>query len=365
MTDLDLTYSETEEDLRAAVRDAVSDRLPAEDLVALAGDPTRAGRVDTALWRLLGAELGLAGLTVPEAEGGQGATLREAGAAAEELGRGLAPVPFLTTTVADVALLAIPDHGPALLAGRAGVVVPVGLFSDAPGAVRASASGRLTGEVALVPDADGADVLLVAASTEEGARLFRVAADAPGVAVSPAVTLDATRGRADLRFDDVPAEALGGPAEAAAAVTAARRTLSTLLACEHVGIADWCLDTTVRYLSQRRQFGRVVGGFQALKHRLADLWLAVEGARAAARAAADAVTTGAADADVDTAVARIHCGATAVRAAEEALQLHGGIGMTWEHPLHLYLKRAKTDELGWGAPAQHRAALADLADLPE
>lgn len=129
-------------------------------------------------------------------------------------------------------------------------------------------------------------------------------------------------------------------------------------------MAQWCLDETVRYLGERHQFGRVVGSFQSLKHRLADLWLEVVSARAAARNAADALASGAADAALAVAVAQAYCGPMAVRAAEEAVQLHGGIGMTWEHPAHLYLKRAKADEIALGTPGRHRATLAGLVGLP-
>jgi alkylation response protein AidB-like acyl-CoA dehydrogenase len=131
-----------------------------------------------------------------------------------------------------------------------------------------------------------------------------------------------------------------------------------LLACEQLGVAEWCLDTTLAYVKERHQFARPVGSFQAVKHRLADLWLDVVRARAAARAA---VAEGGA---VTVAVAQAWNAGVAVHAAEEAVQLHGGIGMTWEHPVHLYLKRAKATEIALGTPGDHREALASLADLP-
>jgi len=137
-----------------------------------------------------------------------------------------------------------------------------------------------------------------------------------------------------------------------------------LLASEQVGVARWCLDTTVAYLKQRRQFGRVVGGFQAIKHRLADLFVAVEQATAAARYAAAALAAGDADIPVAVSTAQTFCSDVAVRAAEEAIQLHGGIGMTWEYPLHLYVKRAKADQIALGTPGDHHARLAQIVDLP-
>jgi alkylation response protein AidB-like acyl-CoA dehydrogenase len=178
------------------------------------------------------------------------------------------------------------------------------------------------------------------------------------------VSLDLTRPLADLELLGTPARLLAGPPTAAAALRGALLTGAGLLASEQLGIAEWCLAATVAHVKERRQFGRQVGSFQAVKHRLADLWLDVTGARAAARNAADALAADRLDAPVAVAVAKAHCGAVAVRAAEECVQLHGGIGMTWEHPAHLYLKRAKADEIALGTPGRHRAALAALVDLP-
>lgn len=146
-----------------------------------------------------------------------------------------------------------------------------------------------------------------------------------------------------------------------------------LLASEQLGVAEWCLEATLAYIKERHQFARPVGSFQAIKHRMADLWLDVVRARAAARNAADllaAVPYGAAAVEaveageLAAAVAKSWCSEVAVRVAEESVQLHGGIGMTWEHPVHLYLKRAKSTEIAFGAPGAHRDALAVLADLP-
>ncbi|MCZ9338046.1 acyl-CoA dehydrogenase, partial [Streptomyces sp. TRM76130] len=165
---------------------------------------------------------------------------------------------------------------------------------------------------------------------------------------------------ATVAFDGARGERLG---EAEPAVRRALRTAAGLLASEQLGLADWTLTETVRYLKERKQFNRPVGGFQALKHRLAALWLEVVHLRAVARNAADALATGK-DVDVSVAVAQAYAAPVAVRAAEEALQLHGGIGMTWEHPVHLYLKRAKADSIAYGTAGAHRAALAALVELP-
>ncbi|GAA1191632.1 hypothetical protein GCM10009675_02510 [Prauserella alba] len=188
--------------------------------------------------------------------------------------------------------------------------------------------------------------------------------DAAAADVSAPVSFDLTRPIADVTFQGAAATRLAGPDHAPAAVSGALRTGAGLLASEQLGLAQWCLDETVEYLKGRYQFGRPVGSFQALKHRLADLWLELVGARAAARYAADTLARRDADAPVAVAVAQSYCAQTAVHAAEECIQLHGGIGMTWEHPAHLYLKRAKASQVAFGAPGRHRAVLGDLVDLP-
>jgi alkylation response protein AidB-like acyl-CoA dehydrogenase len=192
----------------------------------------------------------------------------------------------------------------------------------------------------------------------EGDALYAVR----GATYRPVSSLDMTRPLAEVDLDG--AERTLVAEDARAAIDAGLLTGAGLLAAEQVGVARWALETTVAYLKERRQFGRVVGGFQALKHRLADLYAEVEQADAAARYAAACLATDDPDAPVAVHVAASFCGEAATHAAEEAIQLHGGLGMTWEHPAHLHLKRAKADELLLGTPEAHRAALAVLVDLP-
>jgi alkylation response protein AidB-like acyl-CoA dehydrogenase len=191
-----------------------------------------------------------------------------------------------------------------------------------------------------------------------------VASSAGTLRVDPVLSLDMTRQVADVAFSGAPSTRVTGPDTGAAAVRAGLLVGAALLASEQVGVAQWCLDSTVAYHRGRRQFGRVVGGFQALKHRLADLYAAVEQARAAARYAAATVADADPDRLVAASLAQAYCSDVAMRAAEECIQLHGGIGMTWEHPAHLYLKRAKADQIGLGTPGQHRRTLAELVDVP-
>jgi alkylation response protein AidB-like acyl-CoA dehydrogenase len=369
MTSADLLYSDVEDDLRSAVRDLFADRCaPAAVLARVEGDTP----YDLDLWRTMAEELGLAGLLVPEKLGGQGASAREVAVVLEELGASVAPVPFLGSAVlATTALLGCGEAAEALIgrlaSGDATAALTVPL-PTAPGAafptgVRAAADGTLRGRVTSVADASAADVLLVAATGPEGPGLYEVAADAAGVRLDVPVALDLTRPIADITFDGAVVRRVAGPDTAAEALDRALLTGAGLLCSEQLGVAQWCLDETVAYLRQRHQFGRVVGSFQALKHRFADLWLEIVSARAAARNATAALATDSPDTPVAVAVAQAYCSPVAVHAAEECVQLHGGIGMTWEHPAHLHLKRAKADEIALGTPGRHRAALADLVDL--
>ena len=379
----DLLYSEIEEELRSSVRALLTERSPWQAVLARTEQDET---TDLKLWRALASELGCAGLPVPEADDGAGASFRETAVVMEELGRAVAPVPFLGSAVlATAALLACGEHQllSALAAGEqtAALAVPLSTPPGRPPAqsvqaepVQAGparegrgpdpASAALTGTVTSVADALTADVLLVPA----GGGLYAVPAGtdtADGPVVRTAVTsLDMTRQLCDITFRSAPGRRIASGESAERAVVAALSTGAAMLASEQLGLAQWCLEMTVEYVQERRQFGRPVGSFQALKHRLADQWASVAGARAAARYAADCAATGDPDTAVAVAVAQAYCSDAAVSAAEECVQMHGGIGFTWEHPAHLYLKRAKSDALALGTPDRHRAALAKLISLP-
>ncbi|MEU9873319.1 MULTISPECIES: acyl-CoA dehydrogenase family protein [Actinomadura] len=353
----DLLYGEIENDLRASVREVLGDLAPWASVLA---GTEKDEPYDAALWRAIAVQLGCAGLPVPEELGGAGATWRETAVVMEELGRSAAPVPFLgSAVIATAALLAAGEREllPRLAAGERIAVLAVP-FSTAPDAVPVTveaAGGALTGEVTGVADGMAADVLLVPA----GDGLYAVdAADARRTAVT---SLDMTRRLADLAFSAAPARRV---AEGDGAVRAALRTGAAMLASEQLGLAERCLDDTVAYVKTRYQFGRPIGSYQGLKHRLADLWTSVTQARAVARHAASCAAAGDEDTPIAVAVAQAHCSAVALKAAEECVQMHGGIGFTWEHPAHLFLKRAKADSIALGTPDRHRAALAALVDLP-
>jgi alkylation response protein AidB-like acyl-CoA dehydrogenase len=256
---------------------------------------------------------------------------------------------------------------PGLAAGElvVALLVPATATSADGRAVTSDDTGALTGQVRNVVGIAGgapADVLLVPVAAGSEVALHAVEVASPGVTVTAVTSLDMTRPLADVTLAGAASRVVSDGA--ADALAAAFLTGAGLLAAEQVGVATWCLEATVAHLKERRQFGRVVGGFQALKHRLADLYAELEGANAAARYAAAALVAGDPDAPVAVAVAQSYCAQVAVHAAEEAVQLHGGLGMTWEHPAHLHLKRAKADQLLLGTPEAHRARLARLVDLP-
>lgn len=367
--DLALLPDDVEEDLRATLDRALAARCtPARVAAAYDGDESLAGELWTAL-----VDLGLPALLVPEEHGGAGAGAREAAAVLDVLARHAAPVPYLSSAVVATTTLTALGAGGLLgdlaAGGTAALLVPATLHraDDVVPLVRHD-DGTVSGSVRSVTGVAGgvpAGVLLVPVAGPDGAdgaALVAVRPGDPGVDVAPVVSLDMTAPLADVRLDRAPATEL--PGDARAAVSAGLAAGAALGASALAGTATWALTTTVAYLQQRRQFGRVVGGYQALKHRLADLYAEVEQATATARYAAAALAADDPDLAVATAVAQSWCSEVAVHATEEAVQLHGGLGMTWEHPCHLHLKRARAGALVLGSPAAHRDDLATLVDLP-
>jgi alkylation response protein AidB-like acyl-CoA dehydrogenase len=391
----DLLYSDTERSLVDALGSLLADRGGVDKVLARTES---AETYDDGLWQTLAGDLGCAGLLIPERDGGAGASYREACSAAEALGASVAPVPFLgSAVVATAALLSVASGAAPVTAASGTPFTPARTAADllrrmADGSVTATLAvpfttapasafpvsvrvagmkpgdaeagvARLRGTVSGVADALPASELLVPADgVPHGLYLVDMAS--PGVAKAPVVSLDMTRQLCDLSFDDAPGRLLASGAAASQALDAALSAGAAVLAAEQVGLAQRCLDMTLAYVKERRQFGRPVGSFQALKHRLADVWVAVSQARAASRYAAACLAAGDPDAKVAVAVAKAYCSQAALLAAQECLQMHGGIGFTWEHPVHLYLKRAKADSIGFGAPDAHRAALASLINLP-
>jgi acyl-CoA dehydrogenase len=316
-----------------------------------------------AAWARLTGELGLTGLAVPECYGGAGAGLAEVAIAVEETGRVLLPAPYLSTALAGAVLgegSAARDTGGAAPGAR--TAAAEFLPGIASGALRAAfvfggslqaADGRLTGVARHVLDGAEAGLFVVRA----GDTLFAVrAAD---TVVTPAGTLDETRSQATVEFRGSPA------AEVGCAAGRAEELFRVMLAVESAGAAAHCLEVTVAYLKTRVQFGRPLGAFQALRHRCADLAVEVTSARATAYAAVRAAAGTASQAELAVLgpLAKRHCVDVFWHAAAEMIQLHGGIGFTWEHEAHRYLKRAKTSQLLHGNPGELRRLVSQRAGL--
>ena len=438
---VDLLYSETERDLAATLADLLAAAAAPADVLARTEQPET---YDAKLWRTVAAEIGIAGLLIPEALGGAGASYRELAAAAEQFGAAVAPIPYLGSAVVATAVLlsaarsaAAADADPAgrepaapwtsgeglsgpAAAARAAALraqaqassggatrttpvspaagllrqladgsltaalavtataaprgpfpasvrvsgrAPAGSARDGAGAGGGEGMVKLRGMVKAVADALPAGMLLVPAEGVPNG-LFLVDASAPGVHRTPVISLDMTRQLCDISFDDAEARLIVIGEAAKTAVDAGLAAGAAMLAAEQLGLAQRCLDQTVAYVKERRQFARQIGSFQALKHRLADLWTTITLARASSRYAAACLAADDRDAPVAVALAKSACCEAAVLAAEEMVQLHGGIGFTWEHPAHLYLKRAKAASVTFGTPGAHLSALSALVDLP-
>ena len=366
MTVVDLTYTDTEDALRDSVRSLLASHCAPNRVTDMYDGNTS---LSTELWQTVSRALELPGLGVAESLGGGGAAPREVAVVMEELGRSVAPIPFLTSSVIATRVLescGTDDLVRTLVDGSRIAVLAVPLSTPVPGAagdVRVSAAGLVEGSIRAVAGAEHAGLMLVPAIRD---GVLTVLAVEPQPGTSTIVTrnsLDMSRPLSDVAFTGAAAiELARGPA-AERALEAGLVHGAAMLASEQFGIAEWCLETTVGYVGQRHQFGRPIGSFQAVKHRLARLWIDVNAAGAAARNAAALVDGGGEEALAAVHLAQAYCSDVAVRAAEECVQLHGGIGMTWEHPAHLYLKRAKADQLALGTSAHHRAALARLLGL--
>jgi alkylation response protein AidB-like acyl-CoA dehydrogenase len=329
---------------------------------------------DRALWARLCGEIGVAGLAIPQRYGGAGAGPVETHLVMEELGRSLTASPMLGSAVlAAQALLATRDTAACqrlLPAIADGTVIAALAWTDRAGrwdpgqaacvAAPAGPGWLLTGEAHYVLDGDAADVLLAAARMPDGIALFEVDPQDPGVARSPATAMDLTRRLAVVRLAGAVGCLVGDPTDGAgAAVLAAARDLACIaLSAEQVGAAQRALDLTVGYTKVRVQFGRPIGSFQALQHRMADLHVLVESARSLSYAAASAAAEGAADLELRAAAAKAYCSEALTRVAGQMVQLHGAIGITWEHDAHRYFKRAHGTRQLFGRPSEHIARVA-------
>jgi alkylation response protein AidB-like acyl-CoA dehydrogenase len=366
---MQLGVTEEVQELRDSVRRFLADRAPISRVRELM--ETEDG-IDRAVWEQAGAQLGLLGLAVPEEYGGGGFSFAEQAVVLEELGAALYGGPYLASGVlAATALLASSDEGarrdllPAIAAGE--VIATVAFTEDdgawEPGAARLAAAKagdgwRLDGHKSFVLDGAAAGLILVLAVADDGLSLFAVEGDAAGLTRATLPTLDQTRKLARLEFDGVPARLIGSAGDAAAIMDRVLNVAAVALAAEQLGGAQRALDMTVEYTKLRHQFGRPIGSFQGLKHRLADLLLEVESLRSAVAYAASAVAEDSPEVPVLAALVKAYASETYFHVTAEAIQMHGGIGFTWEHDAHLYFKRAKSSELFLGDVTYHRERLA-------
>ena len=371
---MNFAFSEEQEELRRTVRAFLESKSPSAEVRRLM--ETTEG-YDPAVWNQMGAELGLQGLAIPEEYGGQGFTFVELCIVLEEMGRSLLCAPFFATTV--LAANAILNAGsdadkkallPGIASGETKATLaftePSGKW-DASGiameATQANGGWTLSGEKMFVIDGHNADLIVVVARTAgssgaDGIGFFTVAGDAAGLTRTALATMDQTRKQAKLEFNGVAAAALGEPGQGFAALSKTLDQAAVALANEGVGGAQFVLDMSVQYAKDRVQFGRPIGSFQAIKHKCADMLLEVESGKSAAYYAAWAAAEDNDELPVVAALAKAYVSDAYFHCAAENIQIHGGIGFTWEHDAHLFFKRAKSSEIFLGDATYHRELLA-------
>jgi alkylation response protein AidB-like acyl-CoA dehydrogenase len=367
---MELVVTEEHRALRATLRRFFADTSPSAEVRRLMAT---ADGYDPAVWARMGGELGLQGLAIPAEYGGAGFGHRELAIVLEEMGRVLLCAPYLASAVlAAGVLLTTGDeaaNGDLLPGIAAGTTIATLAWTEDDGrweaggmgtAASAEAGGgwTLDGTKSFVLDGRLADLVLVAARAPAGPSLFAVDGSAPGLVRTGLPTLDQTRKLARLEFTGVPARLVGTEGRAAAALRATLDRAAVALAAEQLGGAQRALDMSVEYAKTRRQFGRPIGAFQAIKHKCADMLVAVESARSTvmyAAAVADDAPRGLPEV---AGLAKVYCSEAYRDVAAETIQIHGGVGFTWEHDAHLYFKRATSTRLLFGDPDRHRELLA-------
>ncbi|KAA1395923.1 acyl-CoA dehydrogenase family protein [Aeromicrobium ginsengisoli] len=351
MTDLVPTREHTE--LAAAVRNLLDRRSDSQAVRSAIEQP---GGYDADLWATLCDQVGVAALAIPEEHGGAGFSLAETYVVLEELGRSLTPSPLLASVIASSALGPRDYESSARIAsGAVATLAWSGVTGDIAAPVEVRWDGALHGTVSPVLNGDTAEILLVVAEHDAGTGLFLVDPTADGLRRTRLAGMDPTTGFARVELDAVAAEPISLDAAEILATTHRVGTLAT--AALQVGCAQRGLDMTVAYAKQREQFGRPIGSFQALKHRMADMLVRVQMSRSGAWAAVQAHVHDAPEAARLAAAAGSYCSEAAMAVAAETVQLHGGIAITWEHDAHLVLKRAQALHQLFGLPHQQRAAL--------
>ena len=366
---MNFAFSEEQEELRRFVRQFMEEKSPetaVRDLMA-----TDNG-YDPDVWKQMAEQLGLQSLIIPEEYGGQGFGYIELVVVLEEMGRALLCAPFFSTVALAVNTLLCSDDEAAkkelLPEIAAGSAIATVAFTEENGrwdsegitmeAAESGGSWHVSGTKMFVLDGHIADVVIVAAKTPQGLSLFWCRGDAEGLSRSVLSTMDQTRKQARLEFNDTPVQPLGEIGSGWETLERVLDLAAVALAAEQVGGAQMCLDTSVDYAKTRMQFGRPIGSFQAIKHKCADMLLEVESAKSAAYYAGWCASEMNDELPSTACLAKAYCSEAYFHAASENIQIHGGIGFTWEHSAHLYFKRAKSSELLFGDPAYHRELLA-------
>ncbi|MFA5565831.1 MAG: acyl-CoA dehydrogenase family protein [Acidimicrobiia bacterium] len=366
---MNFAFSEEQEELRRIVRQFLDTKSSEE---AVREQMETENGFDAAVWNQMGSEMGLQGLIVPEEFGGQGYGYVELIVVLEEMGRRLLCAPYFSTVVlAANTLLQSGDeaaksaHLPGIASGE--TIATLALTEangrwDAEGvtlpATKSGDAWTLSGEKMFVLDGHTANLIIVAARTDNGVSLFAVDGDASGLTRTPLATMDQTRKQAKLEFSNTPATLIGEEGKGWDTLSTVLDLAAVALAAEQVGGAQECLDTSVQYAKDRVQFGRPIGSFQAIKHKCADMLLEVESAKSAAYYAGWCAAEMNDELPAVASLAKAYCSEAYFHTAAENIQIHGGIGFTWEHPAHLYFKRAKSSELLLGDPTYHRELLA-------
>jgi alkylation response protein AidB-like acyl-CoA dehydrogenase len=371
---MNLAFSDEQEELRRSVRRFLADKSPESEVRRLMETE---GGFDPAVWGQMAEQLGLQSLAIPEEYGGSGFSFVELVVVMEEMGRALQCAPFFSSVVlAAHALLASGDEEakkqwlPRIASGELRATLALtedagrwdeqGVTAIARRDPGTEGGYLLDGHKSFVFDGHTADLILVVARVEDaaGVSLLAVDGDAPGLARRAMATMDQTRKQARLDFSSVPARRIGAEGDAWPFVARALDLAAIALAAEQVGGAQRVLEMSVEYAKVRVQFGRPIGSFQAIKHKCADMLLAVESAKSAAYYAAWTAAEDNEELPVMASLAKAYCSEAYFQAAADNIQIHGGIGFTWDHPAHLYFKRAKSSELILGDPAYHRELLA-------
>jgi alkylation response protein AidB-like acyl-CoA dehydrogenase len=366
---MNFAFTEEQDELRKTVRAFLDAKSP-ESAVREQME-TETG-YDETVWRQMAEQMGLQGLSVPEEFGGSGYTFIELGIVLEEMGRSLLCAPFFSTVVLAANTLlhsgddaAKKDFLPGIASGETIATVaftePSGKWDESGIEMEAASSGdgwTLSGTKMFVLDGHTAGLILVAARTPQGVSLFAVEGDAAGLTRTALSTMDQTRKQARLEFDGTPARLVGTDGEGWNVLSTVLDLVAVGLAAEQVGGAQKVLDMAVEYAKVRVQFGRPIGSFQAIKHKCADMLLEVESAKSAAYYGMWCASELNDELPSVASLAKAYCSEAYFHAAAENIQIHGGIGFTWEHPAHLYFKRAKSSELLFGDPTYHRELLA-------